>query len=85
MKTRILSAFIMLPLLAFLYLGGLWLVVMNRLELSPDQLFCGYTENSTPALIRETAEILEDCSKEEIRDINRHIAFVKEMARERKK
>lgn len=28
MKTRILSALIMLPLLAFLYLGGLWLVAM---------------------------------------------------------
>lgn len=59
--------------------------IMNRLELSPDQLFCGYTNTSTPMLIRETAEILEDCSQEEIRDINKHIAFVKEMGRERKK
>lgn len=59
--------------------------IMNRLQLSPDELFCGYTDNSAPALIRETAEILEDCTKEELRDINKHIAFIKEMARDRKK
>lgn len=59
--------------------------IMNRLQISPDELFCGYTDNTQPALIRETAEILKDCSKEELRDINKHIAFVKEMARDRKK
>ena len=59
--------------------------IMNRLQISPDELFCGYTDNTQPALIRETAEILKDCSKDELRDINKHISFVKEMARDRKK
>ena len=59
--------------------------IMNRLAISPDELFCGYTEQAQPALLRETADILEDCTPEELRDINKHIAFVKEMARERKK
>lgn len=59
--------------------------IMNRLQLSPDELFCGYTEHSQPSLLRETADILEDCSSEELRDINKHIAFIKEMARDRKK
>ena len=59
--------------------------IMNRLALSPDELFCGYTDNSQPALLRETAEILQDCSSDELRDINKHISFVKDMSRERKK
>jgi len=59
--------------------------IMNRLSISPDELFCGYTEQAQPALLRETADILQDCTAEELRDINKHIAFVKEMARERKK
>jgi transcriptional regulator with XRE-family HTH domain len=29
--------------------------IMNRLKLTPDQLFCGYTESTGPALLRETA------------------------------
>lgn len=59
--------------------------IMNRLAISPDELFCGYTEQAQPALLRETADILQDCTAEELRDINKHIAFVKEMAREKKK
>ena len=59
--------------------------IMNRLGISPDELFCGYTENAQPALLRETADILQDCTSDELRDINKHIAFVKEMSREKKK
>lgn len=59
--------------------------IMNRLAISPDELFCGYTEQAQPALLRETADILQDCTPDELRDINKHIAFVKEMAREKKK
>lgn len=59
--------------------------IMNKLAISPDELFCGYTEQAEPALLRETADILQDCTKEELRDINKHIAFVKEMSRDRKK
>jgi transcriptional regulator with XRE-family HTH domain len=59
--------------------------IMNRLAISPDELFCGYTEHAQPALLHETADILQDCTTEELRDINKHIAFLKEMARERKK
>ena len=59
--------------------------IMNRLTITPDQLFCGYTESTGPALLRETAEILEDCTTDELRDINSHIALVKELARDKKR
>jgi transcriptional regulator with XRE-family HTH domain len=59
--------------------------IMNKLSLSPDELFCGYTEQAQPALLRETADILHDCTTEELRDINKHIAFVKDMSRQKKK
>lgn len=59
--------------------------IMNHLQISPDALFCGTVDRSRPSLLRETAEILEDCSPEELKDINRYIAFVKELEREKKR
>lgn len=59
--------------------------IMNRLQITPDQLFCGYADTTAPALLRETADILGDCTAEELRDINKHIALIKELARGRKK
>ena len=47
--------------------------IMNALELSPNELFCGVVESTRPLLLKETADILEQFSMERVSLLNKQL------------
>lgn len=56
--------------------------IMNELEISPGELFCGYVDKAGPVLQGELAEAVNDCDLRELRTIVKAIYFMKGLMRE---
>lgn len=52
-----------------------FIAIMNTLDLTPNELFCGVVDNTDPQLFHETVEILEKLPPARVSMLNRQLAM----------